>query len=329
MYRLYIPQAKSLETSLQSVDRVHRYADLIKDHVTTPVTVFDEPYPVYVLKKIASDDRNTYQGLHDIVEILKDTAYIACAGMTSSNRNGTVYKTSGCTFTSSETKDIYLMVAELNRRATSHQDILPHLQDLQEQWLDSYNHLTKRQIILKAQEKRISLLGKDHASYDGDMKRWLNYKLKVESATSAHNALTNNFRQMLYKERRLRLDMEELEEELCQLLSLNIEIRLQKTLENMAKTIDLVDLDCSNTRYQVVKSRIQGVNVRDIVESLLRNCSMEYEYPNIQEFIQTTGFSEPLPSGEMISLSRHRKVRMDDKEFLTSFQGNFGEGTCE
>ncbi|XP_033761099.1 uncharacterized protein LOC117342909 [Pecten maximus] len=247
--------------------------------------------------------------------------------MTSSNRNGTVYKTSGCTFTSSETKDIYLMVAELNRRATSHQDILPHLQDLQEQWLDSYNHLTKRQIILKAQEKRISLLGKDHASYDGDMKRWLNYKLKVESAISAHNTTTKNFQEMLYKERRLRLDLEELEQELRQLLSVNIEIRLQKTLENMAKTIDLVDLDCSNIRYQVVKSRIQSVNARDIVDSLLRNCCMEYEYPNIQEFIQTTGFSEPLPGGEMICLSRHRKVRMGDKEFLTSFPRNFGDDT--
>ncbi|XP_033732493.1 uncharacterized protein LOC117321964 [Pecten maximus] len=217
------------------------------------------------------------------------------------------------------------MMLELHRRASSHKAILPQLQDLQQKCWDSHNHLTKRQILVKSQEKKLALLEKDHVSYDDAMRKWMNYKMKEESSTSAHNTMTNYFRDMLYKERRLRLDMEELEQELRQLLRLNIEIRLRKTLENMATTIDLVDLDCSNTRYQILKSRIKTIKARDIAESLLPKCSMEYEYPNIHEVITATGFSELIPRGHMVCLPRHRKVQMDDNELLTSSPGSIGE----
>ncbi|XP_069125754.1 uncharacterized protein [Argopecten irradians] len=316
MYRLSIPQPKPLETALQSVEQIYRYADMMMNHVISPVTLLDIPYPIYVLRNIANSEKTSFDGLQTIVALMQDVAYIACNAVTSAGNTGTVYRTSGCMFNSSETKDLHLMIAELNRRANSHKDILPRLQDLQEDSMDSYNHLTKRKLLLASQEKKLALMEKDHTSYEVASKKWLNYKMKVESASFAHNKNTTHFQELLYRERRLRLDMEELQQELRQLLREKIEIRLRKSLDNMATTIELVDLECSNIRFQIVKSRISTIDVRDIAESLIPKCSMEYEYPNIQEIIKATGFSEPLPTSHMVYLSRHQKDKTGDKELL-------------
>ncbi|XP_060077161.1 uncharacterized protein LOC132556737 [Ylistrum balloti] len=225
-------------------------------------------------------------------------------------------KNSSCTFTSTEMKDIYSMIAELNKRASAHKDILPQLRALQQQCRDKYNQLTKRKILLRAQDKKMAMLTKDQVSNDDTMRRWLNYKMKVERSTYAHNIATNNFRDMLYKERRLRLDMEELKHELHQILCEKIERRFQETLEKMATTIDLVDLNRSNARYQSVKSYIQTIDVREMADNMLRNGSVEYEYPNIQEIIEATGFLEPLPKGRMTSW-RLQEHKMADNDFIT------------
>ncbi|XP_069125762.1 uncharacterized protein [Argopecten irradians] len=321
MYRLYIPQAKPLETALQSVEQIYRYADMMMNHVISPVTLLDIPYPIYVLRNIANAEKTSFDGLQNIVTLMQDVAYIACNAVTSAGTTGTVYRTSGCMFSSSETKDLHLMIAELNRRAHSHKDILPRLQDMQEKSLDSYNHLTKRKVLLTSQEKKLSLMEKDQTSYEDASRKWLSYKMKVESASFAHNNNTSHLQELLYRERRLRLDMEELEQELRQLLREKIEIRLRRSLDKMATTIELVDLDCSNFRFQIVKSRISTIDVRDIAESLIPKCSMEYEYPNIPEIIEATGFSEPLPTGHIVYLSRHQKDKMGDRELLVPTSG--------
>ena len=63
--------------------------------------------------------------------------------------------------------------------------------------------------MLTSQEKKVSLLEKDHASYEDATKKWLSYRMKVESAASIHNTVTSNLQELLNKERKLRLDMEE------------------------------------------------------------------------------------------------------------------------